>query len=80
MVSSLAMAQHAKQPPRNGGLVTVSFKLEAAIVEAIDEEAVRMTVERPGVKFTRTDVIRNILHEGMTTRSQQQQRRKRAAK
>ena len=52
-----------------GEAMHLSMTIDGAVVKALDEEAERMGVERPGLKFTRTDVIRVLLHDWMTSRT-----------
>lgn len=51
-----------------GETIPVSVNLDGAIVQALDEEAVRRS-EQPGPAWTRTDVVRVLLQEWMASRT-----------
>lgn len=52
-----------------GEAMHLSMTIDGAIIQALDDEADRMSAERPGLKFTRTDVIRVLLHDWMARAS-----------
>ncbi len=61
---SRAMGRPRKQPP--GADTTLSFKVEADLITAIDAEAARMLV---GGKVSRTQAIKVLLREALAART-----------
>jgi hypothetical protein len=49
----------------------LSVNLDGALVQALDKEADRLMVERPGLKFTRTDALRVVLHDWMSAQKKE---------
>jgi hypothetical protein len=64
-----AVGRPKTRKPKAGELTHLSINLDGGIVHALDEEAARLSTERPGPAWTRTDVVRVVLHEWMTSRT-----------
>jgi hypothetical protein len=43
----------------------MSVLLDGAVLQALDEEALRMAAAQPGLEFTRTDALRVVLYNWM---------------
>lgn len=46
----------------------LSFTIDGAIIQALDDEALVMSERNPGLSFARTDVLRVVLHNWMISR------------
>jgi hypothetical protein len=55
----------AKTKEREGETQPVAFRLETELLKRLDEHAKRMAAETPGLKLTRTDVVRVLLLKGL---------------
>jgi hypothetical protein len=49
-------------PGEIGKLQHLSFFVDGAVIQALDEEADRLMAAQPPIRFTRTDVLRIIIH------------------
>lgn len=47
--------------PKAGELTHLSINLDGAVIQALDEAAARLSAERPGPAWTRTDVVREAI-------------------
>lgn len=56
------MGRKCAVPVVAGKPVALGFSIDGAIVKLIDEEVDRMMKLRPGIVYTRTDVLRLILN------------------
>jgi Arc/MetJ-type ribon-helix-helix transcriptional regulator len=57
------MSAKRRASPDDAEVVIVTLRIPRALVRALDAEAERRAAERPGLKITRSDVIREALYE-----------------
>jgi hypothetical protein len=62
------MGRPRTRQPRAGESLTLSFRVDGAVAQALDHEAAHIMAAHPGIQVTRVDVVRAVLAEWMKKR------------
>jgi hypothetical protein len=63
------MGRPIARKAKSGEPTHLSVNIDGTLVRALDKEAERLTAERPGPKFTRSDALRVVLHNWAAERA-----------
>lgn len=59
-----------RKPLKPGESVHVTLRIDAVLAKALDDELARMAADKPGIAFSRADVMRDLMHDGLRLRSE----------
>jgi hypothetical protein len=65
-----------RKPSKNPLNTLISFRIDAAMTQALDAELQRVLDEQPGLLLGRGDMVRILMAEGLAARAQRSTKKK----